>query len=72
MTKPLYALTNQDIYNLARSALDSACLTIQHELFNDSNNDFAEQFFTGQNFDQIYTVLEKYIRAEITNQILKD
>ena len=72
MTKPLYALTNQDIYNLARSAMDSACLTIQHELFNDSNNDFAEQFFIGQNFDQIYTVLEKYIRAEITNHILKD
>ena len=71
MTKPLYAFTKQDIYNLARSAIDSACLTIQHELFDDSNNDFAEQFFTGQNFEQIHAVLEKYIRAEINNQIFK-
>ena len=69
--KPLYAYSHQDVYKLARDALDSACLTVQHQLLNDSQNDFAEQFFTGENFNQVVSVLEKYIRAEINNQLFK-
>jgi len=70
MTKPLYSLTHQDIYNIARDSLDSACLTVQHSLFNDSQGDFANGFFTGENFDVIHTILVKYIKGEISNHIL--
>ena len=72
MTKPLYSLTHQDIYNIARDSLDSACLTVQHALFNDSQSDFADGFFTGQNFDEIHTILVKYIKGEISNHILNE
>ena len=72
MTKPLYSLTHQDIYNIARDSLDSACLTVQHALFNDSQGDFANGFFTGENFDAIHTILVKYIKGEITNHIFNE
>jgi hypothetical protein len=65
MTKPLYAYTYQEKYNLANDAIDSACLTIQHALLNDSNDKVSELFFTGENFNAIHSILINYIKAEI-------
>jgi hypothetical protein len=57
--------TKQEIELIAESALDSACLTIQHHLFDDSTNEIQDLFFQGATKDAIKSILESYIRTEI-------
>jgi hypothetical protein len=65
-------MTLEDMDRLAEQALDSACLTIQHALFNDATGDgskldggIASMFFTGEAEDIIKKILIDYIRTEI-------
>jgi hypothetical protein len=57
--------TQQQIDELADSALDSACLTIQHHLFDDSTDEVQDSFFKGATKDAIKSILESYIKTEI-------
>lgn len=57
--------TKQEIDQLTDSAIDSACLTIQHHLFNDSSNEIKGLFFQGATKDAIKSILESYAKTEI-------
>ena len=56
--------TNQEINDLAESALDVACLFIQEQL-NVQTGDLAGLFFSGKAKEMILEVLQDYISQEI-------
>jgi hypothetical protein len=56
--------TNQEINDLAGSALDVACSFIQEQL-NVQTGDLAGLFFSGNRKEIIESIFEAYIRSEI-------
>ena len=56
--------TNQEINDLAESALDVACLFIQEQL-NVQTGDLAGLFFSGNRQEIVESILKAYIRSEI-------
>jgi hypothetical protein len=56
--------TNQEINDLAGSALDVACSFIQEQL-NVETGDLAGLFFSGNRKEIIESIFEAYIRSEI-------
>jgi hypothetical protein len=56
--------TNQEINDLAESALDIACAFIQEQM-NIETGDLAGIFFSGDNQKIIESILKNYIRTEI-------
>jgi hypothetical protein len=56
--------TNEEINNLAESALYISCAFIQEQL-NIKTGDLAGIFFTGKSKDIILQVLQDYISTEI-------
>jgi hypothetical protein len=56
--------TNQEINDLAGSALDVACAFIQEQL-NVQTGDLAGLFFSGNRKEIIESILKDYIKTEI-------
>ena len=56
--------SQNEINNLAESALDVACYFIQEQL-NVQTGDLAGLFFSGNRKEIIESILEAYIRSEI-------
>jgi hypothetical protein len=56
--------TNQEINDLAESALDIACAFIQEQM-NIETGDVAGIFFSGDNQKIIESILRNYIKTEI-------
>ena len=56
--------TNQEINDLAESALDVACAFIQEQM-NIETGDVAGIFFSGDNQKIIESILKNYIKTEI-------
>lgn len=66
------AYTLKYINHLAEQAIDSACITIQHGLFNDATGDgikqdwgVAHMFFSSEKKDIVKKILIDYITTEI-------
>lgn len=58
--------TNNEIQELASSALDIACAFIQEQM-NVQTGDLAGLFFTGKPQAIIESIFQDYIRSEIQN-----
>jgi c-di-AMP phosphodiesterase-like protein len=56
--------TNNEIQDLASSALDVACAFIQEQL-NVQTGDLASLFFSGNRQEIVESIFESYIRSEI-------
>jgi len=58
------AYTNNEIQDLASSALDVACAFIQEQL-NVQTGDLAGLFFSGNRQEVIESIFQAYIKSEI-------
>lgn len=63
--KAWHYMTNEDVKNLARQALDEACRHIQ-DVIGVQTGDLAGMFFTGENQGVIEEVLREYILLELS------
>jgi hypothetical protein len=64
MMKAWHYMTDEDVRNLARNALDEACRHIQ-DVIGIQTGDLAGMFFTGENQGVIEEVLREYILLEL-------